>query len=122
MTLEIDGLNRERVADAQVVYIYHNAIDSAGENRATEDQVFEACERAIAEIKNLVRIITNDLSGTNILITADHGFLYSYKPQEEKDKADRKFISGKILELDRRYFICESECSAEHMLRIPCRI
>lgn len=110
---------RERVADAQVVYIYHNVIDSAGENRATEDQVFEACERAIAEIKNLVRIITNDLSGTNILITADHGFLYSYKPLEEKDKADRKFISGKILELDRRYIICESECSAEHMLRIP---
>lgn len=110
---------REKVANAQVVYIYHNTIDNAGENRPTEDQVFEACEDAISEIKNLIRVITNDLSGTNILITADHGFLYSYKPLEEKDKADKNFISGEIKELDRRYIVCENECTAEHMLRIP---
>lgn len=110
---------RERVADAQVVYIYHNTIDNAGENRPTEDLVFEACEDAISEIKNLIRVITNDLSGTNILITADHGFLYSYKPLEEKDKADKSFVAGEIKELDRRYIICDSECSAEHMIRIP---
>lgn len=110
---------REKVADAQVVYIYHNTIDNAGENRPTEDQVFEACEDAISEIKNLIRVITNDLSGTNILITADHGFLYSYKPLEEKDKADKNFVSGEVHELDRRYIICDDECRAEHMIRIP---
>lgn len=110
---------REKVADAQVVYIYHNTIDNAGESRPTEDKVFEACEDAISEIKNLVRVITNDLSGTNILITADHGFLYSYRPLEEKDKADKNFVSGEIKELDRRYVICDSECSAERMIRIP---
>lgn len=110
---------RAAIANSQVVYIYHNTIDNAGENRLTEDTVFEACEDAIAEIKNLIRIIVNDLSGTNIFITADHGFLYSYKPLEEKDKADKKFVTGDILELDRRYIVCESECTAEHMLRIP---
>lgn len=110
---------REKVADAQVVYIYHNTIDNAGESRPTEDQVFEACEDAISEIKNLIRVITNDLSGTNILITADHGFLYSYRPLEEKDKADKSFVSGEVHELDRRYIICDNECSAEHMIRIP---
>ena len=110
---------REKVADAQVVYIYHNTIDNVGESRPTEDQVFEACEDAISEIKNLIRVITNDLSGTNILITADHGFLYSYRPLEEKDKADKSFVTGEIKELDRRYIICDNECSAEHMIRIP---
>ena len=110
---------REKVKDAQVVYIYHNAIDAVGDKAATEDQVFDACEQAILEIKNLVRMIVNDLSGSNILITADHGFLYSYKPLAESDKAEKSFVSGHILELDRRYVIADGECTAEHMLRIP---
>ncbi len=110
---------RETVKDANVVYIYHNAIDAVGDKAATEDQVFEACEQAVTELKNLVRLITNDMSGTNIVITADHGFLYSYKPLEESDKAEKSFVSGHILELDRRYVIADGDCTAEHMLKIP---
>ena len=109
---------REMISNAQVVYIYHNAIDAVGDKAATEDQVFEACEQAIREIKNLVRIITNDMNGTHILITADHGFLYSYKPLEESDKAEKSFISGHIIELDRRYVIADGDCTADHMLKI----
>lgn len=108
----------ETVRDAQVVYIYHNVIDTVGENLATEDQVFSACDQAISEIKNLIRIIVNDMNGTNIVVTSDHGFLYSYKPLEEYDKADRHFLSGEILELDRRYVLTDGDCSAEYMLRI----
>ena len=110
---------REAISNAQVVYIYHNAIDAVGDKAATEDQVFEACEQAIREIKNLVRMITNDMNGTHILITADHGFLYSYKPLEESDKAEKSFVSGHIVELDRRYVIADGDCTADHMLCIP---
>jgi uncharacterized protein (TIGR02687 family) len=110
---------REAVSNASVVYIYHNAIDAVGDKAATEDQVFEACDQAILELKNLVRLIVNDMHGTNILITADHGFLYSYKPLEESDKAEKSFVSGQIIELDRRYMIADGDCTAEHMLRIP---
>ena len=92
---------------------------SVGDKPATEDQVFEACEQAIREIKNLVRMITNDMNGTHILITADHGFLCSYKPLEESDKAEKSFVSGHIVELDRRYVIADGDCTADHMLRIP---
>lgn len=109
---------RERVKDAQVVYIYHNAIDAVGDKTATEDQVFDACEQAVTELKNLVRLITNDMNGTNIIITADHGFLYSYKPLEESDKAEKSFVSGHIIELDRRYVIADGNCTADHMLRL----
>lgn len=110
---------RELVSNAQVVYIYHNAIDAVGDKAATEDQVFEACDQAVTELKNLVRLIANDMNGTHILITADHGFLYSYKPLDESDKAEKSFVSGHIIELDRRYVIADSDCTADHMLKIP---
>ena len=107
------------VSNAQVVYIYHNAIDAVGDKSVTEDEVFDACEEAILELKNLVRIITGTMNGTNILITADHGFLYSYKPLDESDKAEKSFLSGSIMELDRRYVLADGSCTAEHMLKIP---
>lgn len=110
---------REKVKDAAVVYIYHNAIDAVGDKATTEDQVFDACEQAIMELKNLVRLITNDMNGTNIFITADHGFLYSYKPLDESDKAEKSFVSGHIIELDRRYVLADGDCTADHMLKIP---
>ena len=37
-----------------------------------------------------VRIIVNEFGGTNILITADYGFLYTYSPLREEDKVDKK--------------------------------
>ena len=110
---------QKTVSNAQVVYIYHNAIDAIGDKAVTEDEVFDACEEAILELKNLVRIITNTMNGTNILITADHGFLYSYKPLEESDKAEKSLVAGRIQELDRRYVLAEGDCTAEHMLKIP---
>ena len=33
--------------------------------------------------------IFNDFGGANILITADHGFLYTYSPLTEDDKVDK---------------------------------
>ena len=110
---------REAVSNAQVVYIYHNAIDAVGDKAATEDQVFEACDQAVIELKNLVRLLANDVSATNIIITSDHGFLYSYEPLDESDKAEKSFVSGHIIELDRRYVIADGDCNADHMLKIP---
>ena len=110
---------REAVSGASVVYIYHNTIDAVGDKSATEDQVFEACDQAVNELKNLVRLIVNDLSGANIFITADHGFLYSYKPLEESDKSEKSLVSGDIIELDRRYVIADDACTADHLLKIP---
>ena len=62
---------RELVSNAQVVYIYHNAIDAVGDKAATEDQVFEACDQAVTELKKLVRLIANDMNGTNMYCATD---------------------------------------------------
>lgn len=110
---------RQAVSDAKTVYIYHNAIDAVGDKAATEDRVFDACEQAIAELKNLVRLIVNDLSGTNIVITADHGFLYSYRPLEESDKLEAGLVSGCTVEPDRRYILSKGDSAADFLLRIP---
>lgn len=109
---------RELIAGKNLVYIYHNAIDTVGEVRATEDQVFSACENAVEELKNLVRIITNELSGTNVLITSDHGFLYTHQPLEIYEKVDITSLSDGMLERDRRYLLTESG-SDDHLLTVP---
>lgn len=110
---------RRLVAGAQAVYIYHNSIDALGDKTVTEDRVFEGCAQAIFELKNLVRVLVNDLSATHIFITADHGFLYSYKPLAESDKAEGSHVSGGVAELDRRYVIAQGKATSDHLLKLP---
>ena len=109
---------RTMAAGKEVIYIYHNAIDAIGDKAPTESKVFEACETAIQELSNILRIIVNELSGTNVFITADHGFLYTYHPLDESDKIDRKAFSGGVLELGRRYALTEPEATADFLLPI----
>ena len=71
------------------------------------------------ELKNLVRIIVNTMNGTNVLITADHGFLYSYKPLDESDKAEKSLAYGNIVELDRRYIIADGDTDSDYLLKLP---
>lgn len=109
---------RELVAGKDVIYIYHNSIDAIGDKAPTESKVFDACETAIQEISGILRIIVNELSGTNIFITADHGFLYTYKPLSESDKIDRKAFSGNVYELGRRYALTAPDTTADFLLPV----
>ena len=59
---------RDAVKGKDIIYIYHDTIDSASHNDVTS--VFAACNKAIEEIKNLINIITSTLSGINIIVTA----------------------------------------------------
>lgn len=38
-----------------VVYIYHNQVDTRGDKAASENEVFNACEEAINEIYTLIK-------------------------------------------------------------------
>ena len=109
---------RELIAGKDVIYIYHNSIDAIGDKAPTESKVFDACETAIQELSGILRIIVNELSGTNIFITADHGFLYTYKPLNESDKIDRKAFSGNVYELGRRYALTASDTTADFLLSV----
>ena len=104
------------VKGMDVVYIYHDTIDEA--SHTADTMVFPACEDAIVELKNLVRIITNDFGGTNILITADHGFLYTYSPLREDDKVDKTGFIDRIVEYGRRYAIMLKESNPSELLPV----
>ena len=72
--------------EKNIVYIYHNQVDARGDKPASENEVFNACEEAIEEIYHLIRQLTNRISATKFIITADHGFLYRRDKLQEFDK------------------------------------
>ena len=104
------------VKGMEVVYIYHDKVDEA--SHTSDSAVFPACDDAIAEIKNMVRIIVNEFGGTHIYITADHGFLYTYSPLSEDDKVDKTSPSSLDVEIDRRYLITRSGATPHYLLPV----
>ena len=71
-----------------------------GDKTITEQKAFEACMDTVQELSNLLRIVVNDMQGTDIFITADHGFLYTYSPLSESDKLSRDAFIRSLVDLD----------------------
>lgn len=107
---------KEFVKGQEVVYIYHNKIDKTGHN--DELNVFGACEDTIEDIFNLIKMITSRLSGINIVVTADHGFLYTYEPLKPIDKMNRDSFRNHILQQGRRYVITSNDADIEEMIEV----
>ena len=105
-----------KVRGMDVVYIYHDTINAA--SHTDDKKVFPACEEAIAELKNLVRIIVNEFTGTSILLTADHGFLYTMKPLTEDSKAESGLQKDQVIEQARRYVITTPDAEPDHLLPV----
>ena len=107
---------RNLVKGMEVIYIYHDTIDHTSHH--DELGVFNACDKAIDEIKNLVKIITNELNGINIVITSDHGFIYTYEPLKEDDKLDRSDFKKDIIEQDRRHIITDMDAHPDFLIPV----
>lgn len=107
---------RAAVKGKDIVYIYHDTIDASSHN--DESTVFDACTKAINEIKNLVNVICNDLQGVNVLITSDHGFLYTYQELSEEDKMERSSFKQNIIEQGRRYVITNDEANPDFLMTV----
>ncbi|MFN4016746.1 MAG: BREX-1 system phosphatase PglZ type A [Reyranella sp.] len=90
--------------DHHIVYVYHNRIDAIGDKLQTEDKLPEAAEDAIEDLTKLVRKLTS-ANFSNILITADHGFLYQHRALEESDFAIADPQGTEILFRNRRFVI-----------------
>lgn len=108
---------KEALEGNRLIYIYHNVIDATGDNSTTEREVFQAAEKALQELLQLVRNLVNHVSATNIYITADHGFIYRRSPLQESDKVSRQDI-GAIAE-GRRYLLTSAGDDQEGALPIP---
>jgi uncharacterized protein (TIGR02687 family) len=78
---------REYVKDKRVVYIYHNQVDATGDDAKTEGKTFQAVREAIDGLAALVGYVVNNLNGHHIVVTADHGFLFTKTSPSETDKS-----------------------------------
>ena len=95
--------------DYDVIYVYHNVIDALGDKLATEEKVFEAAETAMTELMTLVRKMSS-ANANNIIITADHGFLYQRDELSEDQFLDDKIKLGENdLKLRRCIIGCKIE-------------
>jgi len=90
--------------DYDVIYVYQNRIDAQGDDPKTESQVFDAAESAIEEIIELLRKLTSG-NATNIVITADHGFLYQHRALEDSDFLSESDVSGNVVYKHRRFIL-----------------
>lgn len=99
-----DG-GREFVRDFQIIYVYHNVIDAKGDSQSTEGETFMAARQTISELRSAVSYIFNSLNGSQIFITADHGFLFQENAPEMLDKSSLEVKSGTVLKRKKRYVI-----------------
>ncbi len=100
--------SRELISEHDVVYVYQNLVDDTGDKAKSEHRVFQAAEEAMTELVSLVKKLVAG-NASNILITADHGFLYQSGLAESDfagpeansvpaDRRDRRFLLGANLE------------------------
>ena len=98
---------RELYTKHQIFYVYHDRIDAAGDSASTERTVFEAAEETLRELLQLVKKWTN-ANATNILITADHGFLYQDIPLEQAYYLSESPQGDAVTKTNRRYVLGKS--------------
>jgi uncharacterized protein (TIGR02687 family) len=103
MAMKADG-GKTLFRDHDVLYLYHNRIDIVGDKLATEDRTTEAAEDAIEDLTKLVRKLTT-ANFSNILITADHGFLYQHRALAEAEFSVADPTGSDILFKNRRFVI-----------------
>jgi uncharacterized protein (TIGR02687 family) len=95
---------RALLRDHDVIYVYHNRIDATGDKRETEERVFEAVEETLQELIRLVKKLTA-ANANNLLVTADHGFIYQNRPIDESDFSGDDASGEVILFRDRRFVL-----------------
>jgi uncharacterized protein (TIGR02687 family) len=96
--------SRELLKDNDVIYIYHNRIDAVGDKKDSEERVFEAVEKTFEDLVNIVKKLAN-ANANNMIITADHGFIYQNRPIEDSDFSVADSDGDEILYRDRRFIL-----------------
>lgn len=78
---------RALMREHDVIYIYHNVIDKTGDALPTEAKTFEAVAQAFEELLQIIKKVAN-VNGNNMLLVADHGFIFQQDPVSEDDEAE----------------------------------
>jgi hypothetical protein len=84
--MEMSQTEAREFFKSQIVYVYHDVIDSIGHKRASEKQTLSSIETgAIPELKKLIKFLHSTVNISRVFITADHGFIYNDRSIAEKE-------------------------------------
>jgi hypothetical protein len=102
----------------QIIYIYHDVIDSIGDVRKTELETFTAVQKTIEDLSSLVKKVHSSYNISRVLITADHGFLFNYRPLSDATLQDMP--KGKHTEEHSRYLLTHDtkQCNDGYILNL----
>jgi uncharacterized protein (TIGR02687 family) len=93
--------SRALIRDHQVLYVYHNRIDATGDKRETEGHVFDAVEDTLADLIKIIKKLAG-ANANNMLLTADHGFIYQNQALDESDFVGGELVGAEIAVQNRR--------------------
>jgi uncharacterized protein (TIGR02687 family) len=96
--------SRALMRDCEVLYVYHNRIDAVGDKRETEHQTLTAVADALDELVKLIKKLAT-ANANNLLVTADHGFLFQQRALEESDFASQEPQGSNITFRNRRFVL-----------------
>ncbi len=96
---------RDLYSSNQVLYVYHDTIDATGGDKAvSEHRTFTAAADAVRELIDIVKKLAS-ANATNIIVTADHGFLYQRSKLAEQFNQTVKPQGEQIVKSTRRYVL-----------------
>ena len=107
---------RETFKGKKLIYFYHDTIDAMGDKASTEIYAFNAVEKALDQLSALIKVIRDDLSGSNVYITADHGFLYQREELPESDKLAKEKMD--VIEVKRRHILSKEQRELEGQIEL----
>ena len=110
-----DAQSMRELFKRSLVYIFYDTIDEAGHSQSPFE-VISACRKAIEQLTVLVKRLHATWNVTNVLLTADHGFLYNDMKFEDKDKHS---ITDSAIEKKTRYYLTDSNDTFEDIVKFP---
>jgi hypothetical protein len=115
-----DVMNGDRTTIREIfkrplVYIFHDVID---ENSHPQNpfEIIRSCRTAINQLAVLVTRLHASWNVTNVVVTADHGFIYNDIRFEEKDKHS---IDDSVIEKKTRYYLTNSTAEVDGIVKFP---
>lgn len=98
-----------------LVYIFHDTIDEASHSQSPFE-VINACRKAIEQLTVLVKRLHATWNVANVVVTADHGFIYNDIKFEDKDKHS---ITDNTIEKKTRYYLTNNDSEIEGVIKFP---
>ncbi len=110
-----DQTSNRELFKRPLVYIFHDVID---ENSHPQNpfEIIRSCRTAINQLAVLVKRLHATWNVANVIVTADHGFIYNDIHFEEKDKHS---INDPNIEKKTRYYLTDSTVEVEGIAKFP---